>query len=116
MLLIVEDEPDVRELIVDYLREEGFTVKEAANAAAARHLLAYNAPDIELVVTDVRMPGAENGVQLAKYIRQNYPDISVLLASGNVTGSEIDGERFIQKPFKLERLAQTIKAILAGEP
>lgn len=115
-LLLVEDEQDVRALIADYLRNEGWEVTEAANAAEAKRLLADNSESIEFVLSDVRMPGAETGAALAKYIHRNYPRIPVLLASGNATHEEVDGEQFIMKPFRLDRLIFTIRAILAGEP
>lgn len=112
-LLVVEDEEDVRAMVAECLRGEGYDVCEAANTAAAKTILHAHAATIEFVITDVRMPGKEDGLQLANNIRQNYSKIPVLLASGNITEAEAAGNLFIMKPFKLARLVMMVRDILA---
>lgn len=115
-LLVVEDEEDVRTMVAEFLRDEGYDVVEAMNAAEANLLLTSDPAGIEFVVTDVRMPGAESGLQFANHVRQNYPKIPVLLASGNVTDQEVAGHPYIMKPFKLDQLASKIREMLAESP
>lgn len=112
-LLVVEDEEDVRFMISSYLREEGHEVLEASNAAEAKRLMNTHAPNIRLVITDIRMPG-ETGVQLAKYVHRVHPEIPVLIVSGNATQKEINGELFLRKPFGLGTLYSMVERILTG--
>src|SRR5688500_3906481 len=99
-ILVVEDEPAVRAVAVEALEVEGFEVIEAPSADhAAAILQARN--DIEVVFTDVTMPGKLNGFDLARIARTLHPDIHVIIASGALpsgfSGLAPDG-RFLQKP------------------
>jgi CheY-like chemotaxis protein len=110
-ILVVEDEVLLRIMTAEVLRSEGYQVLEAANAEEAKKLL--NAvPPVALVLTDIHMPGQENGVQLATYVRSRYPDISVLLTSGNPGGVELNGHPVIPKPFNWFYLLERVKEAL----
>src|SRR4051812_4819257 len=81
-VLVVEDEVLVRLSIADFLRQSRFRVLEASNADEAKTILIAGEP-VEVVFSDVNMPGGSmNGFELAQWVRRQYPDVKVLLASG----------------------------------
>jgi two-component system, cell cycle sensor histidine kinase and response regulator CckA len=117
-ILVVEDDPKVRTLAVRALLSYGYAVYEAPNGAAALHFLATRLGQIELVLTDIVMPGM-TGQDLARSIRSQYPDLPILCMSG-YTGDEmtargimVQGVPFIQKPFTLAALARAVRQVLA---
>src|SRR5262249_23140974 len=79
--LVVEDSPEVAEVATAYFQQLGYMVKQVANAHEALELLA-NDPKIDLVFSDILMPGGMNGLELAHAIRRLYPAMPVLLATG----------------------------------
>lgn len=79
VILIAEDEELVRILVVEYLKDVGFKVIEAANAAHALAVINEAGP-IDLVFTDIQMPGELDGQGLAHWLQQHRPDVPVLLA------------------------------------
>ena len=83
-VLVVDDDADVRELLRDYLSDQGYEVLEAAGAAAARALLAEHTPQVALL--DVGLPG-EDGLSLARHIREHF-DIGIIMISG--AGETVD--------------------------
>lgn len=100
-ILIVEDEPLIRLDLVDFFEDAGFRVFEADNASVAIALLAAHA-EIQIVLTDVQMPGAMDGIRLAHYIRATYPPVFVMVASGAIRPSAADlpvDALFFAKPF-----------------
>ena len=121
-LLIVEDDPAVLALGVDTLTELGYQVVAASDAGAALEILERKEP-IDLLFSDVIIPGGANGVQLARAARRLHPDIGVLLASGYTSQiaaifrEEID-EHFelIDKPYERTALAAKLREILEREP
>ncbi|MBB2898359.1 PAS domain-containing protein [Pseudomonas sp. AS2.8] len=116
-ILVVDDEPTIRTLLVDAMLAQGYQVLEAADAATALALLA---PDthLDLLVTDVGLPGALNGRQLADALRRLRPQLPVLFITGyaeaNVIGDgDLDtGMRILTKPFTLDTLERRIQAML----
>jgi CheY-like chemotaxis protein len=113
-VLVVEDEVLVRLLICDVLRDCGLRVVEAANADEA---LAYvkTDPAVELVFSDVRMPGSMDGIALARRLRSEFPNVKVALASGHLHASEVETETLLfTKPYPLAETAARIVAILDG--
>ncbi len=80
-VLVVEDEIFVREPIAEYLRECGYQVLEAADAREAI-LLIDSVGSVDVVFSDVRMPGDMDGIALAQWLRTHHPEVSVLLTSG----------------------------------
>jgi CheY-like chemotaxis protein len=116
VVLVVEDEPAVRQFSVDALTELGYRVLEADGAAAALTHLVAN-PDIALLFTDVVMP-AINGAKLAEEVRRRRPDIKVLFTTGYTRNAVVHngvldpGVRLIGKPFTIEELAAKVREVL----
>ena len=116
-ILVVEDDVLIRSAVVDYLLECGFAVCSAANASEARAVLDAGQP-VDLVFTDVQMPGEMNGFALARWVKEQYPDIEVVLTSGVVRFSEDASDlcervEFVSKPYDHSLLADRIKRLLA---
>lgn len=116
-ILVVEDEPLVRELTVNTLRMNGYTVLTAADGAEALEILASNAVSIQLVVTDAIMP-AMGGRELIGHLRERYGWIRVLLASGYseegfaVQSALPKDTAYLQKPFSSIRLLGKVRDVL----
>lgn len=117
-ILLVEDEDAVRMFSSRALRNKGYTVLEAANGEEALEVINATEEEIDLIVTDVVMPGMD-GHTLVQFVRQEMPDMKVILISGfaeNVIPGEIDenaGFSFLPKPFSLKDLATKVKSVLA---
>jgi two-component system, response regulator PdtaR len=109
VILVVEDEVLIRISVSDFLRNEGFTVIEAGNAREALSVLRAHA-DIALVLTDINMSGAMEGLDLIRKIRQSYPAIKVIAASAYRITEPV--EAAVIKPYSLESLLTVIKSVL----
>src|ERR1700749_4355116 len=83
-VLLVEDEALIRAVISDMLQDKGFKVLEAANANEAIEIIEKTQIEIDLVFTDVRMPGAMDGFGLVKWIQSVRPTVPVIVASGDI--------------------------------
>src|SRR3954462_13222949 len=106
LILLVEDEPLVRETNVDVLQEAGFRVIEARDADEAFGLLRHR-PDVEIVLTDVDMPGSIDGFEFARLAAQGWPDVRVAVMSGKTTPGPGDLPQeavFLPKPYEPESL------------
>jgi PAS domain S-box-containing protein len=116
-ILLVEDEPDVRELTQMVLSERGYRVIEALTPEDAERLAGNNSAEIHLLLTDVVMPGM-SGRELAKRLTGRYPNLRVLYMSGytyNVIaqdGTLEEGISFLQKPFTPQVLTQKVRESL----
>lgn len=114
-ILVVEDEILIRLAIADYLREAGYRVLEASNASEAVSVFAVGEP-IELVFTDIHMPGTMNGLGLAAWVRRQFPDVKVLLTAGSsmdASGEAVDArETIVRKPYALEAITAQIGRML----
>jgi two-component system, response regulator PdtaR len=113
-VLVVEDEGLVRELIVETLRDAGCAVTEAASAdEAVRALKATAAPDI--LVTDVKLPGAMNGLDLAERVRRTLPRMKVIVTSGHAAPEDARNvaDCFLAKPFALKELVGEVRLLAA---
>jgi PAS domain S-box-containing protein len=119
-ILVVEDDADVRTYSTGILRELGYTVLEAADADEALSLLATEG-QIRLLFTDVGLPGAMNGRQLADEARRRRPDVKVLFTTGYARNAIVHhgrldrGVELIVKPFTYSSLAAKIRSILDSE-
>ncbi|MDP9131507.1 MAG: ATP-binding protein [Nitrospirota bacterium] len=117
IILLVEDEPSVRLLTQHILRTHGYTVHEAEDGFKALDLIRRSALHIDLVVTDLVMPGM-NGKELAMRLRGHFGAMKVLYMSGYsdslpITGDEAQGQAtFLQKPFSPEDLIRKVHEIL----
>jgi two-component system, response regulator PdtaR len=112
VILVVDDEEIVRMGAVDLLEEAGHVVIEA-NSADAAIIILERRTDIEIVFSDVRMPGTMDGVRLLHLIRRRWPPIRLILTSGTpVVGIDElpEGTGFIPKPYAQNALLQLIRA------
>jgi signal transduction histidine kinase len=114
-ILVVEDDEKVRQVTVSTLRSLGFEVLEAEHGDEAVEKL-RGGDGVDLVFSDVKMPGSLSGTDLARRIEAEWPWIKVLLTSGYVE-AEDDIERFkiIYKPYRVTELAERIHALLNGD-
>jgi two-component system cell cycle sensor histidine kinase/response regulator CckA len=117
-ILLVEDDAGVRGLASMILRKYGYMVLEAANGMAAQRLVQhYNGP-LDLVITDVVMPGGLSGVRLVEYVVKQRPQVNILYMSGYTDnaiaqhGVLDSGRAFLQKPFTPETLAHKVREVL----
>jgi CheY-like chemotaxis protein len=117
-ILLVEDEPLVRDVTAEALSDRGYEVLLAANGAEALELVSGRSEPIGLLVTDVIMPGI-NGRQLADRLRELQPGLRVLFVSGHAdsaifaAGSPA-GVAFLQKPYAFDELGRKVAELLAG--
>ncbi len=114
-VLVVEDEPVVRALVVDVLEDLGYRALEAADGPSSLRLLRSDA-GIDLLVSDVGLPG-RNGRQLADQARERRPGLRVLFMTGYAEGAAIGGflapgMRMITKPFAVEALGARIRDMI----
>ena len=116
-VLVVEDEPGVRDMSVDALRELGYAVVEAEGPRHALHLLEQQ-PHIDLIFTDIVMPEMD-GRELADAARAMRPDIKIVYTTGYIRGSdgdELPDDAYLPKPFTLAALASKVRDALDGDP
>jgi CheY-like chemotaxis protein len=97
-VLVVEDDVLVRLVIAGYLRECGYRVLEAANADEAMRLLERDAARIDVVLTDVEMPGEMDGFALAQWLRRERPEVEVLMAGTPARAADAAGDLCEQSP------------------
>ncbi len=109
VLLVVEDEVLIRLSTSDFLRNEGFTVIEAGSAREALTVLKARS-DIAVVVTDIHMSGALEGVDLIREIRRSFPAVKIITASAYQINEPV--EAVVPKPYSLDRLLSVIKSLL----
>jgi CheY-like chemotaxis protein len=110
-ILLVDDQHSLRRMLGRALHEAGFWVVEAASGEEALQLLPQQAAGVQLLITDVMMPGI-NGAELARRVLRQRPDIRVLFISG-CAGNLLDpGTPFLQKPFSTKVLLREIAALL----
>ena len=113
-LLLVDDEPTLREPLAEYLTRQGFVVQEAESAAAARTKLAQATPD--LVLLDIMMPG-EDGLSLCRHLVESRRLPTILLtakgeAMDRIIGLEIGADDYVTKPFEPRELVARIRSVL----
>lgn len=111
-VLVVEDEVLVRMMIAEELRVSGFDVAEAASADEALRL-ARSGELFDAVFSDVRMPGAMDGADLAAQLRSELPGLVVVLTSAHLGGATLsDPSRFIAKPYMPRDVADMLTGLL----
>ena len=113
-VLVVDDEPIVREVVIRYLEREGYRTLEAEDGEVARDVLARSSPDI--VVLDVMLPGAD-GLELCRWIRSTSElPVIMLTARGEeadrIVGLELGADDYVTKPFSPRELAARVKTVL----
>jgi CheY-like chemotaxis protein len=116
-VLVVEDDDRLRKLTVTRLQNMGYRVREASNGVHALEALRNDA-DVDLVFTDLVMPGGMSGIDLVREVGAHYPSCRVLLTSGyaeelvSSSGIEENFVRLLRKPYRQSDLAAAIRAAL----
>lgn len=117
-VVVVEDEFLVRDLAVCELEDNGFTVVEFDSADAALPYLRQHGGDAALIVTDVQMPGAVNGLELAEILASLWPGVPVLITSG---GPLVDPRRlppcvsFLRKPWRPDDMVARVVSLVTRQ-
>src|SRR6202048_3018081 len=113
-ILVVEDEMLLRMRAVDMVEDAGFTPIEAINADDALAILESRS-DIELLFTDIQMPGSMDGLQLAHAVHERWPSIKIILVSGQLTPTEADqptNSRFFGKPLEVKQMIAELREMI----
>jgi DNA-binding response OmpR family regulator len=114
-ILIVDDEPDVRDVLSEYLGAHGYAAIGAESASAAKTMVARQLVDLALV--DVHMPG-EDGLSLARYLRERYAKIAIVMLTcatavvDRIVGLEMGADDYVPKPFDPRELLARVKSVL----
>jgi DNA-binding response OmpR family regulator len=117
VVLLVDDDPDMRSLTRTFLEHEGYCVFTSGNAERAVQIF-RSAPQIDLLITDLYMPG-RSGMDLARELKAIRRELPVLMISGGMVdggqkaGLQEEGWSFLGKPFRLPELLATVHRILA---
>jgi CheY-like chemotaxis protein len=120
IILLVEDDPAVRQLTRSALEREGYHVLEAANGIQALEVWREISGRAALLLTDLVMPGGMTGHELARRLQAKKPDLKVIFTSGysaDIAGRELElspSENFLQKPFEREQLLESVRRRLDG--
>lgn len=113
-ILVVEDEALVRMVSVEVFWEGGFNVYEAGTADQAIAILEQH-PSIQVMFSDINMPGSMDGIELAHYVRERWPPVLLLVASGEQILEENQlpyGTKFFRKPYQADKVVATIKSMM----
>ena len=114
-ILIVDDEPGVREVLEEYLAAHGYAAVGAESAAAARKLVAKEPVDLALI--DIHMPG-EDGLTLARHLRERHPGIAIVMLTSatavvdRIVGLEMGADDYVPKPFDPRELLARVRSVL----
>jgi CheY-like chemotaxis protein len=113
-ILVVEDESLLRWRAMDVVEEAGFAALEASNADDALRILAAHS-DIRALFTDINMPGTLDGLELAQFVHNRYPDIKLIITSGKAAPSDDeipeDGV-FLPKPYSTADVARYLENVV----
>jgi len=116
-VLIVEDEPDLMDVAASLFTSMGYDVVTAASGREAIDVMERR--DVDILFTDVVMPNGMNGIELASYTREHYPDTKIMLASGYPLpalkqrhGNGLNEFAFVNKPYRLSDLARTLRSAM----
>ncbi|MEJ0069649.1 MAG: response regulator [Pseudomonadota bacterium] len=110
---MVDDDTDIRDVIAEWLGSNGYQVLTATNAAEALRMLETDAA-IELLCTDIVMPGELNGLELGRRAEQIRPDLKLLYMSGYAMAESVRAKpsQLLNKPFRLDHFLNTIEGAL----
>ncbi len=114
-ILVVEDDALLRLTTAEDLRGAGFSVIEAANADEAMTILDSAVP-IDLVLTDIRMPGSMDGLALAAFVRQRWPSLRIVVASGERPAmvALAVADAFLPKPYDSSAILARLKGLIGS--
>ena len=108
-LMIVDDDPEVRVIVAEFLHDFGHEVIEASGGTEALDLLA-EIPDLRMIITDIRMPDM-SGIELADLATQRHGGLKIILISGYYVSQQVE-RRFLRKPFRMRDLEDAVRAEL----
>jgi DNA-binding response OmpR family regulator len=114
-ILIVDDEPDVRDVLQEYFVAHGYAAMGAENASTAKEMAA--AHPIDLALVDINMPG-EDGLSLARHLRERYAQIAIVMLTSagtvvdRIVGLEMGADDYVPKPFDPRELEARVKSVL----
>ncbi|WP_245826596.1 response regulator [Oceanibacterium hippocampi] len=117
MILVVEDEPDVRATTVALLRILGYRSIEAESGAQAIEVLSGR-QDVDILISDIGLPGGMDGRELAEAARKLRPTLPILLISGHAAAHYEDGAtlparmQLLEKPFRKNQLGDAIRSLI----
>ncbi len=115
-ILLVEDECIIRMASAAMLEDAGYVVIEATDADDALHTLHHH-PEINVVITDVQMPGAIDGLELVEILTRDFPQIETLVTSGRASPREArqsGATKFLTKPYSAAAIQTAVRAALAS--
>ena len=113
-VLVVEDEMMLRMRAVDIVQDAGFIPVEAVNADEALAILESRS-DIELLFTDIQMPGSIDGLKLAHAVHERWPAIKIILVSGKLTPTDAETpalSRFFGKPLEMKQMIAEMQGMI----
>jgi CheY-like chemotaxis protein len=108
-ILIVDDEPEVRTVVAEFLEDFGYRVVQAGGGSQALSRLRDN-PAVRLLITDIRMPEM-SGIELADLATERNPGLKVIFISGYFVAQQVH-RRFLRKPFRMKELEAAVRAEL----
>jgi CheY-like chemotaxis protein len=117
LVLVVEDDPDLRSLAVTVVEEAGLSVVEMASAEAALAFLREHAPDVVCVFADFELAGSLDGIDIARVAAVSWPWIKVLITSGGSRISDVPKTaRFLPKPWRAADVWAHLESVAPREP
>jgi len=109
--MIVDDDPEVRIIVAEFLQDFGYQVIQAGGGAEALELLART-PDLRMMITDIRMPDM-SGIELADLATLDRPGLRIILISGYFVSRQVE-RRFLRKPFRMRDLEAAVRDELSA--
>lgn len=109
-IVVVDDDPEVREIVAEFLADSGHHILQAGGGQEALKILA-DTPEVDLVITDVRMPDI-SGIDLAEMVTRDHHALKVILISGYFVADRV-GRRVLHKPFRMQELEKAVQEELA---
>ena len=119
-IMVVEDEPDLLDLVVQVLEGRGYTVLGASSVKQALEQWSQRDRDIDLLLTDMTMPDGMTGCELAERLRIDAPNLRVIYSSGHTVGvpgtelAHVDERQFLAKPYRPSKLLEIVRNCLDG--
>lgn len=116
-ILVLEDDEIIRALMVDVLKDFGAVVTSFPSADEGMIYLERGDEPVHLIVSDVQMPGLLNGYDLSRVVAHRWPEVQVVLTSGNTTiASQLGGSvRFLPKPWSTDHLIECVQTALTQQ-
>src|SRR5919204_6229172 len=114
-ILIVDDQAEICDLVQEYLSGEGYRASTARDGAGMRKVMAQSS--VDLVILDLMLPG-EDGLTLARALRQETPNVGIIILTGRgeivdrIIGLEMGADDYLPKPFHLRELLARVKSVL----